>query len=66
MIRIVTRDNPTRHGVEKMESTIEETNGRKLDDLENYFHSYRDLPREIILKHDLLRVGHWSWHPRLW
>ena len=26
---------------------------------ENYFASYRDLPREIILKHDLLRVGHW-------
>ena len=42
-----------------METAIEETNDRKLDELENYFHSYRDLPREIILKHDLLRVGHW-------
>ena len=42
-----------------METTIEETNARKLDELENYFHTYGDLPREIILKHDLLRVGHW-------
>ena len=42
-----------------METTIEETNARKLDELENYFHTYSDLPREIILKHDLLRVGHW-------
>ena len=42
-----------------MATTIEETNGRNLDQLENYFHSYSDLPREIILKHDRLRVGHW-------
>ena len=42
-----------------MESTVEETNGRHLDELANYFQSYRDLPPEIILKHDLLRVGHW-------
>jgi len=30
-----------------------------LGQLENYFSGYGDLPREIILKHDLLRVGHW-------
>src|SRR5262245_3863173 len=42
-----------------MENTAELTTGRKLDELENYFQSYRDLPREIVLKHDLLRVGHW-------
>ena len=42
-----------------MATTIEETNGRKLDELENYFHSYRDMPREVVLKHDLLRDGHW-------
>jgi hypothetical protein len=42
-----------------MENLAELTTGRKLDELENYFQTYGDLPREIILKHDLLRVGHW-------
>src|SRR5512147_191314 len=42
-----------------MESTAEVTSTRNLDELESYFTSYNDLPREIILKHDLLRVGHW-------
>ena len=42
-----------------METSVASANGRKLDELENYFQTYRDLPREIILKHDLLRVGHW-------
>ena len=30
-----------------------------LNRLESYFTSYRDVPREVILKQDLLRVGHW-------
>src|SRR3970040_1337976 len=42
-----------------MEAVFEVTNSRTLDELEGYFASYGDLPREIILKHDLLRVGHW-------
>ncbi|HWH75788.1 MAG TPA: hypothetical protein VNT76_00400, partial [Candidatus Binatus sp.] len=42
-----------------MEAIAEETSSRTLGELENYFHDYSDLPREIILKHDLLRVGHW-------
>jgi hypothetical protein len=42
-----------------MEATVAAEAGRKLNELENYFRSYSDLPREIILKHDLLRVGHW-------
>ena len=42
-----------------MEAVSQETNSRALDELENYFASYKDLPREIVLKHDLLRVGHW-------
>ena len=42
-----------------MEAIAEETNSRTLSELENYFSSYGDLPREVILKHDLLRVGHW-------
>ena len=43
-----------------MEAAISEvTSSRTLDQLENYFSGYSDLPREIILKHDLLRVGHW-------
>src|SRR5258705_12336294 len=42
-----------------MEAISEVTSSRTLGQLENYFHDYRDLPREIILKHDLLRVGHW-------
>ena len=40
-----------------MENLAELTTGRRLDELENYFQTYGDLPREIILKHDLLRVG---------
>src|SRR6266850_2700195 len=43
----------------KMEAISEATSSRTLHELENYFSSYDDLPREIILKHDLLRVGHW-------
>src|SRR6266540_4973509 len=42
-----------------MEAISEMTSSRTLRELENYFSSYGDLPREIILKHDLLRVGHW-------
>src|SRR6201991_4640173 len=42
-----------------MKAISEATNSRTLGELENYFSSYDDLPREIILKHDLLRVGHW-------
>ena len=42
-----------------MEAISEATSNRTLGGLENYFSSYDDLPREIILKHDLLRVGHW-------
>ena len=42
-----------------MEAISEVTNSRTLGQLENYFSGYGDLPREIILKHDLLRVGHW-------
>jgi len=43
-----------------MEAAISEvTSSRTLGQLENYFSDYGDLPREIILKHDLLRVGHW-------
>ena len=42
-----------------MEKIGDVTSGRKLDELEDYFTSYSDLPRDVILKHDLLRVGHW-------
>ena len=42
-----------------MEAISQVTSSRTLGELENYFSGYRDLPREIILKHDLLRVGHW-------
>ena len=42
-----------------MEAVSEVTSSRTLDELEGYFASYGNLPREIILKHDLLRVGHW-------
>lgn len=42
-----------------MEKIADVTSGRNLDELEAYFTRYGDLPREIILKHDLLRVGHW-------
>ena len=42
-----------------MEAIAEATSARTLGQLENYFSGYSDLPREIILKHDLLRVGHW-------
>src|SRR6266576_4308942 len=42
-----------------MEAIAEPISARTLGQLENYFSSYGDLPREIILKHDLLRVGHW-------
>jgi hypothetical protein len=47
-----------------MEAISEVTTSRTLHELENYFSSYGDLPREIILKHDLLRVGHWLVHGR--
>src|SRR3989304_7347456 len=42
-----------------MEAVSKVTSSRTLNELESYFASYGDLPREIILKHDLLRVGHW-------
>ena len=42
-----------------METISALTSSRTPDELENHFSSYSDLPREIILKHDLLRVGHW-------
>src|ERR1043166_5540202 len=43
----------------KMEAISQATSSRTIGELENYLSSYTDLPREIILKHDLLRVGHW-------
>ena len=38
-----------------MEAIAEATSARTLGQLENYFLSYGDLPREIILKHDFSR-----------
>ncbi len=42
-----------------MDGSAATQDGQRLGELERYFSSYSDLPREIILKHDLLRVGHW-------
>jgi len=42
-----------------MEAVFEVTSSRTLNELESYFAGSGDLLREIILKHDLLRVGHW-------
>jgi hypothetical protein len=42
-----------------MEALAQAESGRTLNELESYFQKYRDLPREVILKHDLLRDGHW-------
>ena len=43
-----------------MEAISEATNSRTLGELENYFSSYDDLPREMILKHDLLESSRWD------
>ncbi len=40
-------------GIEPIEST------GKWNQLESYFARYTDVPREVILKQDLLRIGHW-------
>ena len=42
-----------------MEAVSESATERTLSELESYYQRYPFLPREIILKHDLLRVGHW-------
>lgn len=42
-----------------MEAISQPPTERTLDELESYFRRYPDLPREVILKHDLLRGGHW-------
>jgi hypothetical protein len=42
-----------------MEAVAQIENGRTLNELEGYFKKYSDLPREVVLKHDLLRDGHW-------
>ena len=42
-----------------MEALSQLATGRTLDELESYYRQYPDLPREVILKHDLLRGGHW-------
>ena len=42
-----------------MEAVALVENSRTLDELESYFKNYPDLPREVVLKHDLLRDGHW-------
>ena len=42
-----------------MEASAQSPTDRTLSELESYYQSYPSLPREIILKHDLLRVGHW-------
>ena len=42
-----------------MQATSEVSSGRTLSEIESYYQRYPDLPREIILKHDLLRLGHW-------
>ena len=42
-----------------MEAVALVENSRTLDELESYFKAYPDLPREVVLKHDLLRDGHW-------
>src|SRR3989304_6807718 len=42
-----------------MEAVAQPQSGRTLNELESYFQEYRDLPREVVLKHDLLRDGHW-------
>ncbi len=42
-----------------MEAVSESEARRTLSELESYYQSYSDLPREIVLKHDLLRGGHW-------
>lgn len=42
-----------------MEAMSQPETGRTLGELESYFKRYSDLPREVVLKHDLLRGGHW-------
>ena len=42
-----------------MEAASQSATARTLAELEAYYQRYPSLPREIILKHDLLRVGHW-------
>ena len=42
-----------------MEALAQAESGRTLNELESYFQKYCDLPREVVLKHDLLRDGHW-------
>ena len=40
-----------------MEAAALVENSRTVDELESYFKAYTDLPREVVLKHDLLRDG---------
>ena len=55
-----------------MEAIAEATSARTLGQLENYFSSYGDLPREIILKHDYFASATGSptlrsnWLPKRW
>src|SRR6184192_1536759 len=42
-----------------MEAAALVENSRTVDELESYYKAYPDLPREVVLKHDLLRDGHW-------
>ena len=56
-----------------METVDELSAGRQIDELENYFASYRDLPREIILKFVIYcasvigsRTRRWSWRRKRW
>ena len=48
------------------------TSSSETEYLEWHLRNYEDMPREVILKMDLLRVGHWftdaawSWPPMPW
>jgi hypothetical protein len=42
-----------------MQATPQVENFSDLSRLESYFTKYSDMPREVILKQDLLRIGHW-------
>jgi len=42
-----------------MEAAALIESSRTLNELESYYKAYPDLPREVVLKHDLLRDGHW-------
>jgi hypothetical protein len=44
-----------------MEAAALVENSRTVDELESYFKAYTDLPREVVLKHDLLPIGLPRW-----